>query len=55
INWQTGAFTTPEYAVELLHRQLQEQGGQQKNKVNWFYRQARKVVHVYRGVFKFRY
>lgn len=55
INWQTGAFTTPEYAVELLHRQLQEQGGQQKNKVNWLYRQARKVVHVYRGVFKFRY
>lgn len=55
INWQTGAFTTPEYAVELLHRQLLEQGGQQKNKVNWFYRQARKVVHVYRGVFKFRY
>ena len=55
INWQTGAFTTPEYAVELLYRQLQEQGGQQKNKVNWFYRQARKVVHVYNGVFKFRY
>lgn len=55
INWQTGAFTTPEYAVELLYRQLQEQGGQQKNKVNWLYRQARKVVHVYRGVFKFRY
>ncbi|WP_298607910.1 hypothetical protein [uncultured Thiothrix sp.] len=55
INWQTGAFTTPEYVIELLHRQLQEQGGQQKNKVNWFYRQARKVVHVYRGVFKFRY
>lgn len=55
INWQTGAFTTPEYAVELLHRQLQQQGGQQKNKVNWFYRQARKVVHVYTGVFKFRY
>ena len=55
LNWQTGAFTTPEYAVELLHRQLQEQGGKQKNKVNWFYRQARKVVHVYNGVFKFRY
>lgn len=55
INWQTGAFTTPEYAVELLHRQLQAQGGKQKNKVNWFYRQARKVVHVYHGVFKFRY
>lgn len=55
INWQTGAFTTPEYAIELLHRQLQEQGGQQKNKVNWLYRQVRKVVHVYRGVFKFRY
>lgn len=55
INWQTGAFTTPEYAVELLHRQLQEQGGKQKNKVNWFYRQARKVIHVYNGVFKFRY
>jgi len=55
INWQTGAFTTPEYAVELLHRQLQVQGGKQKNKVNWLHRQARKVVHVYRGVFKFRY
>lgn len=55
INWQTGAFTTPEYAVELLHRQLQEQGGKKKNKVNWLHRQARKVVHVYNGVFKFRY
>lgn len=55
INWQTGAFTTPEYAVELLHRQLRAQGGKQKNKVNWLYRQARKMVHVYNGVFKFRY
>lgn len=55
INWQTGAFTTPEYAVELLHRQVQAQGGKQKNKVNWLYRQARKMVHVYNGVFKFRY
>lgn len=55
MNWQTGAFTTPEHAVETLRQQIGAQGGNKKNKVNWLYRQWRKVLHVYHGVFNFRY
>ncbi|PID50130.1 MAG: beta-3-deoxy-D-manno-oct-2-ulosonic acid transferase [Proteobacteria bacterium] len=55
LNWRTGAFTTPEFAIQLLQQQLYQQGGKQKNKMNWLQRQWRKAIHVYRGVFNFRY
>jgi len=55
INWQTGAFTTPEFAVQLLQKQLAQQGGKQNNKMNGLRRQWLKGVHIYRGVFNFRY
>ncbi len=55
INWRTGAFTTPEFTIEILRRQLEGQGGKQKNKVNSLLRFWRKAIHICRGVFIFRY
>ncbi len=55
INWQTGAFTTPEFTIETLSRQLAEQGGKKKNKVHVFGRLKDKVLYIYHGVFTFRY
>ena len=55
INWQTGAFTTPEFTVETLSRQLAAQGGKKKNKMHALGRLKDKVVHIYHGVFTFRY
>ncbi|MEZ5479927.1 MAG: capsular polysaccharide biosynthesis protein [Thiolinea sp.] len=55
MNWETGAFTTPEWALETLHRQLVTQGGKQKNKVPAVKRLWHKAVHIYQGVFNFRY
>lgn len=55
INWQTGAFTTPEFTIETLCRQLAAQGGKKKNKIHALGRLRDKIVHIYHGVFTFRY
>lgn len=55
INWQTGAFTTPEFTVGNLHRQLLAQGGKKKNKIGGIRRFVAKLLHIYHGVFTFRY
>jgi capsular polysaccharide export protein len=55
INWQTGAFTTAEFTIENLHRQLLAQGGKKKNKIHIISRFVAKVIHIYHGVFTFRY
>ena len=55
INWQTGAFTTPEFTIETLRTQLATQGGKKKNKVHALKRLKDKVMHVSLGLFTFRY
>nr|CAA6829785.1 MAG: Capsular polysaccharide export system protein KpsC [uncultured Thiotrichaceae bacterium] len=55
INWQTGAFTTPEFTIEALRTQLAAQGGKKKNKVRALARLRDKIMHIYHGVFTFRY
>ncbi len=55
INWRTGAFTTPEMALDILQSQLLAQGGKKKNKVHGLQRLYMKATHIYRGVFTFRY
>ncbi|MEZ5536434.1 MAG: capsular polysaccharide biosynthesis protein [Thiolinea sp.] len=54
INWQTGAFTTPEFTLESLHRQLLAQGGKKKNKIHFIRRFVAKVLHVWHGFVSFR-
>ena len=51
MNWQTGAFTTPEFAIETLRNQIDALGGKPINKISWLYRQVRKMKHFYKGVF----
>lgn len=55
VNWRTGAFTTPEMALDILQRQLLLQGGKKKNKIHGLQRLFKKAIHIYRGVFTFRY
>ncbi|MGB1256931.1 MAG: capsular polysaccharide biosynthesis protein [Thiolinea sp.] len=55
INWCTGAFTTPEVALEIIKKQLLAQGGKKKNKIPGLQRLWSKAVHIYHGVFTFRY
>lgn len=50
INWETGAFTTPEFAITTLQNQIKDQGGKQLNKVSWGRRQIRKLYQIYKGV-----
>ncbi len=49
INWQTGAFTTPEFIVEQLHQQIKAEGGKRMNKVSWLRRKVRKLHHMLKG------
>jgi capsular polysaccharide export protein len=51
MNWETGAFTTPEFAIETLRKQIDALGGKPINKISWLHRQARKMKHFYKGVF----
>ncbi|PIE01275.1 MAG: hypothetical protein CSA79_00800 [Thiothrix nivea] len=54
INWQTGTFTTPEFTLEYLYRQLLAQGGKKKNKIHVIRRSVTKVIHVWHGFVSFR-
>lgn len=51
MNWETGAFTTPEFAIETLRKQIDALGGKPINKISWLHRQVRKMKHFYKGVF----
>ncbi|MCB1638895.1 MAG: hypothetical protein KDI15_08610, partial [Thiothrix sp.] len=54
INPATGAFTTPEHALNILVRQLAAQGGRKKNKINRVGRLLVQAWHICQGVFSFR-
>jgi len=47
INWQTGAFTTPEFIVQQINERIEQQGGKQANKMSVVSRkllQARQLI-----------
>jgi len=50
INHQTGQFSTPEIIVEQLRKQIEKQGGKQKNKVFWLVRFGRKAINIVKGL-----
>lgn len=50
INWKTQVFTTPEFIVEQLKKQIDQKGGKQSNQVFWLVRLSRKVVNFLKGI-----
>jgi capsular polysaccharide export protein len=51
INWQTKAFTTPEFAIHSLHQQIQTRGGKPTARMPWLQRQTKKLWHIAKGFF----
>lgn len=48
---ETGAFTTPEAILARLHAERARGGAATRIRVSWMRRQARKLVHIARGMF----
>ena len=52
INWETEQYDVPEHAINIISRNIQEQGGKQLNKVSRTRRQIRKIINMGRGYLK---
>lgn len=50
INWQTGAFTTPEFIVQQINHQIIEQGGKQGNKMPLVMRKFYQGIQLIKGL-----
>jgi len=50
INWQTGAFTTPEYIVQQINESIEQQGGKQANKMPLVSRKILQAKQLIKGV-----
>ena len=52
IDWAQEDYCSPEFAIEQIGIQIQQQGGKQRNKVSRIRRQCRKLVNMGRGVWR---
>lgn len=50
INWHTNAFTTPETAIDMLSKQISQQGGKMSVKMPWWKRTSQKVFNSIYGM-----
>ena len=50
INWQTGAFTTPEFIVQQITKRIKQQGGKQANKMPTISRKFLQARQLVKGV-----
>ena len=50
INWETGAFTTPEFIVQQINTTIKEQGGKKANKIPLLFRKLRQARQLIRGL-----
>ncbi|MCK5917006.1 MAG: capsular polysaccharide biosynthesis protein [Cocleimonas sp.] len=50
INWQTGAYTTPEFIVQQIKQRIEQQGGKQANKIPAITRKLRQAKQLIKGI-----
>ncbi len=50
INWQTGAYTTPEFIVRQIKKSIEQQGGKQANKIPAIARKLRQAKQLIKGI-----
>jgi capsular polysaccharide export protein len=50
INWQTGAYTTPEFIVQQIRKSIELQGGKQANKIPVIMRKLRQIKQLIKGI-----
>jgi capsular polysaccharide export protein len=50
INWRTGNYTTPEFIVQQIKENIEQQGGKQANKVPTSIRKLRQLKQLIKGI-----
>lgn len=51
INWETQAFTTPEFIIDDLNKKILQQGGKSANNISWLLRKTKQLNYLWRGIF----
>jgi capsular polysaccharide export protein len=50
INWETGAYTTPEFIVKQIKKHIEQQGGKKANKIPVLRRKLRQAKQLIKGI-----